>query len=210
MFPSHDRRQLDSQTFERSQIRLLLCDSSQDSEFTDMVKEWLFDSTYKDFRIIPLKPNSNPDLAETSGADVGTSREIQEAVARIYNRAAMALDSQYAVFVEDDVLPPIDVIDTLIRRCSSDVATVSAPYRARQDRQWVVWSGLREDGVTCDFAKRSMGIQEVWGTGFGCILIRTVVLKKVRFGMSEKDMYFDVSWFSRLPSFWKRLVDWAF
>ena len=166
------------ETWPRDQCCLILMDTSGDLAFGREVRQFLASCDYPDFRYI-AEIVAEPGLADQP------RRERIDAVrlvcARIYSRMAREVTTPFVLVVEDDILPPLGVIDQLLKSFDPGTAAVSAPYRSRLHNSYVVWDERDENRRGGD------GVEAVNGTGFGCILLRREVLARetFRFGDGE-------------------------
>lgn len=204
------RKFLDRQTWPHEQLRLILCDTSQDEQFSRLVRDWISRCDYPDVRHLQFAP-ANKGLA-----DLPRDQQIvavNEAMCRIYNRLRESVSTDYVWVLEDDVIPPDEVLGRMLRSFDEHTASVCAPYRSRFDGWFLVWSRERlgDNGVhqLTKPLPDSPQVQEIRGSGFGCLLLRTEVLRNHMFCLPAGDHWYDVRFFRELPSRWKRRVDWS-
>lgn len=195
---------LDRQTWPRSQTRLVLCDTSQNEQFSNAVRDWIRRCDYRDVRYLALAVE-DPGLADRDRRRGDVERRVQNACCQIYNRAAAAVETDYAWILEDDILPPLDAAERLLRCFSRDVATVSGAYQSRYDPAWIVWdrSGVRVPRPAAG------GVQSIGGTGFGCLMARAEVLKRWTFNVPPGAKWYDPAFFDALDPAWLRLINWG-
>lgn len=193
---------LDRQSWPHDQIRLVLCDTSQDPAFSRQVRHWLSTCDYPDVRYFPLEAGT-PGLADRNRRERVNYFEVKQAVCRIYNRLRLLLDTPYCWILEDDIIPPDDVLTRLLWHFNYNVGAVTAPYQSRFNGMPVVWQKderIREPGT---------GVTEVYGSGFGCLVVRQELVKKhllpIRSSRQDLDPYF----FESMGDEWKRLCDWS-
>ena len=129
-------------------------------------------------------------------------QDVEAAVAGIYNRAIqLAAGVEYMFFVEDDVIPKRpDAVDQLLRLMNGDTVAASGLYRHRYDPVAVAF-GFPADGRIPMRPMNGPTIEQVAGTGFGCLLIRKSVLN--RFGLSGDDTsqpHYDVDLAARIAA----------
>ena len=152
-----------AQTWPREQCSLFLMDTSGDIHFGRLARQFLASCDYPDVRY------SAHVVAEAGLADQPRRErlgDVRLACARIYNRMARAVSTPYVLVVEDDIIPPPELIDRLLRSFDAQTAAVAAPYRSRLHDAYVVWDDRGFNLFGGD------GVQSVTGTGFGCIAIR--------------------------------------
>jgi PAS domain-containing protein len=204
------RRFLDNQTWPHEQIRLILCDTSQDPQFARLVRDWTARCDYPDVRHLRCA------VQERGLADAPRDKTVlavNQAMCRIYNRLRESITTDYVWVLEDDIVPPDDVLEQLLRAFNEDVASVCAPYRSRFDGRYLVWSRERagSNGVhqlAPPLPDRPQ-VQDVRGSGFGCLVLRAEVLRPHIFCLPAGEVCFDVRFFRTLDPRWKRRVDWS-
>jgi hypothetical protein len=113
-----------------------------------------------------------------------------------------------SLIVEDDVLPPADVFERLAHSLEKDVVSVSGAYWHRTAHKPVCWE-WNEHGKPV-FAEPGRGLQDVGGTGFGCLLIRSSTLRDHVFQSGPPHGNYDENFFAELTQNTGRraLVDW--
>ena len=180
-------------------------DTSGDPAFGRTVRQWIAGSDYTDARYLTA------DVAPAGVADADRRENktaVQQAMTRIYNRMVADLGTEYALIVEDDVIPPADVVERLLRSMGTDVASVAAPYKSRFHAGYVVWG---RDWRT--FAKRGRGVERIGGNGFGCTLIRRSVFRHAAFTHAAETGDFDWNvyyWLARhAGGQFQALLDWS-
>lgn len=202
---------LERQTWPHDQLRVILCDTSQDREFGRLVRDWIRRSDYPDVRHFEFAP-AQQGLADHSRPQ--SLQAVNEAMCRIYNRLRELISTDYVWVLEDDIIPPDDVLARLFRCFEENVASVSAPYRSRFDGRWIVWNRERQPAhVGVHRIERplpdSLQVQDIRGTGFGCLLARAEVLKRHIFSLPDGELWYDVGFFRALDDRWRRRVDWS-
>lgn len=204
------RKFLDRQTWPHAQLRLILCDTSQDEQFGRLVRDWISRCDYPDVRHLRIAPG-------TKGlADLPRDQQIaavNEAMCRIYNQMRQCLTTDFVWVLEDDIIPPDDILGQLLQSFDEYTASVCAPYRSRFDGWYLVWSRERlgDNGVhqLTKPLPDSPQVQEIRGSGFGCVVFRTEVLRGHIFHLPAGEHWYDVRFFRELPGRWKRKVDWS-
>lgn len=201
---------LDRQTWPHDQLRLILCDTSQDEQFGRLVRDWINRCDYPDVRHLRFATG-------TKGlADLPRDQQIvavNEAMCRIYNQLRQNLTTDFVWVLEDDIIPPDDLLTRLLRSFDEHTASVCAPYRSRFDGWYLVWSRERlgDNGVhqLTKPLSDSPQVQQIRGSGFGCVVMRSEVLRDHIFHLPNGDRWYDVRFFRKLPGRWKRKVDWS-
>lgn len=204
------RKFLDRQTWPHDRLRLILCDTSQDERFGRLVRDWISRCDYPDVRHLRFTPG-------TKGlADLPRDQQIitvNEAMCRIYNQLRQNLTTDYVWVLEDDIIPPDDLLARLLRSFDEHTASVCAPYRSRFDGWYLVWSRERlgDNGVhqLTKPLPDSPQVQQIRGSGFGCVVLRSEGLRDHIFHLPAGERWYDVRFFRELPGRWKRKVDWS-
>lgn len=204
------RKFLDRQKWPHDQLRLILCDTSQNDQFSRLIRDWISRCDYPDVRYLRFAPG-------TKGlADLPRDQQIvavNEAMCRIYNQLRQNLTTDYVWVLEDDIIPPDDLLVRLLRSFDEYTASVCAPYRSRFDGWYLVWSRERlgDNGVhqLTKPLPDSPQVQQIRGSGFGCVVLRSVVLRDHIFHLPAGEPWYDVRFFRELPGRWKRKVDWS-
>jgi glycosyltransferase involved in cell wall biosynthesis len=135
-----------------------------------------------------------PQLADQDRrgrADI--QRQVDSAVAGLYNRAIAMAFGEWMLFCEDDVIPQRpDAIAQLFRSVGPQVAAVSAVYRGRYEPTAVAFGTPQNNRAHRDMTGPE--IEHVISTGFGCLLARRSVLS--RLGLSGDDprcIWYDIN-----------------
>lgn len=204
------QRFLEQQTWPHEQLRLILCDSSGDQEFSQIVRKWILTCDYPDVRHICL-PSTKTGLADLPRDQQLLA--VNEQMCRIYNQLRAELTTDYAWILKDDIIPPVDVLSRLLNSFDENVASVSAPYRSRFDGRYLVWSRERAGNAGVHQLCRPLPdrpqVEEIRGSGFGCIVLRSEVLEQRPFCLPRGETCYDIRFFRELEPHWKRLVDWT-
>ncbi|MFV0443966.1 MAG: glycosyltransferase [Planctomycetaceae bacterium] len=186
---------LQQQTWPHYQVRLVLLDTSQDARFGRRIRRWISQCDYRDVRYIAEA------VAERGLADVDRRLpEVQDAVrmaaARIYNRFAGEVTGTFLWIIEDDVIPPPNAAELLLRGFDHMTATVAGPYPSRFHKGYVAWRAGREI-----IAERGTGTDVVEGNGFGCTMFRTDLFRDAMFTARQQPYVdFDPAFYERLKS----------
>lgn len=204
---------LDRQQWPHDQIRLVLCDTSQDAEFSAMVRDWMAACDYTDVRHF-LYDVGTPGLADRDRRERANYHEVKIAVCKIYNQLRLMLDTPYCWILEDDVIPPDDVLQRLLWHFNYNVGSVAAPYQSRFNGSPVVWV---KDGIErVKSPERAVPpkpgesqLTEVRGYGFGCTVIRQELIKKHLLPIRNRYQDLDPYFFCQIGDEWKRLCDWS-
>ena len=207
-------RFLERQTWPHEQIRLILCDTGQRPEFSHRVREWIAGCDYPDVRHFTFNA-ARKGLADDNRYNRKTERDVQYAMCRIYNRLRSALETDYCWILEDDIIPPDDVLERLLRHFRKNVGCVSAPYLSRWDPHYVVWTADRKSDTQIGVlrarkpAPHENQVTEVRGSGFGCLVVRSELIQDHIFTVPSGEAYYDPWFFRTMSGDWKRLCDWT-
>lgn len=203
---------LQRQTWPHRQIRLLLIDTSRDDAFHATVRQWVARSDYPDVHLLRMRVG-RPGLADAWRYHRPTEHAVQLAMCRIWNRARQIVDTDYCWSLEDDVIPPADVLERLARNFRPKVGVVCAPYPSRFDPNPVVYVWDRTQPFGVRRLQRPPAdapqVTPIDGSGFGCLLIRTHLLKRHPFSVPPGEAWYDTHFFRRLDPAWKRVCDWT-
>ena len=198
------REFLERQTWPHDQVRLVLCDTSDDELFSRELRSWLAKCDYTDCRHY-WQTVATAGIADADRHDPDVRRAVQAAMPRIYNRMIRDATTEYLWIVEDDVIPPLDAGERLLRAMDADVASVSGAYRSRFRTGWVAWD---KDGAMVE--NQGEGVVAVGGNGFGCVVLRrsvvgqTVIQHSTPTGDFDPNFYY---WLSK--THWKARLDWG-
>lgn len=166
---------LSSQSWPHHQISLILYDTSQDGEFSAGVRRWIAMCDYSDVRHVCSDVES-PGLADQNRRRGAVRGRVRLAMARIYSRMIEMIATDYVWIIEDDILPPLDVAQRLLKSFEPKVGSVSALYRSRFDGKPCVW-----DKDSRHYESEQSGVTAVYGNGFGCVLLRSELLEPAVF-----------------------------
>lgn len=193
-----------TQTWPREQCRLLLLDTSHDPEFSREVRRWLAGSDYPEISYARLSvgPPGLADLDRRGRPDV--QRLVEVAMCRLWTEARCRVSTDWILTLEDDVLPPRDVIDRLMRAVDrTNVAAVFAPYLHRYWPQFCHW-----DVDHVPYRERGRGIVTCGGGGFGCTLIRREALVSQQFWPDTSPHYDPAFWRAVRSAGWELRLCW--
>ncbi|QDT94757.1 UDP-Glc:alpha-D-GlcNAc-diphosphoundecaprenol beta-1,3-glucosyltransferase WfgD [Gimesia aquarii] len=204
---------LDRQNWPHNQIKLILCDTSQDDRFSTMVKYWIGDCNYSDVRHFKLNVGLK-GLAEKNRRDREVQLKVKQSICKIYNQLRLMLETPYCWILEDDVLPPDDVLERLMKHFNVDVGAVTAPYQSRFDGKPVVWleEGIRNIKSIVKAVPPKLDepqVTEMRGSGFGCLVARSEVIKQHVLALPKTEDDLDPYFFKSMGDQWRRLCDWS-
>jgi hypothetical protein len=200
---------LEQQTFPHRQTHLHVLDTSQDAAFGDAVRAWLARCDYAgtSWTAARVGPRGIADLPRPEALDA-----VRHAVGAIYNRFARACATPLALFLEDDVLPPVDAYARLVQHFGDRTLCVSGVVNGRHERYRrgapIAWR-WRADGAREDLV-RSAGVEPVGGTGFGCLAMRGDYLRGQVFRSGPPLNDFDFNFFhdATIGGGREALIDW--
>ena len=201
---------LEQQTWPHSQVKLWLLDTSQNERFGHRIRRWISQCDYTDVRY-RSESVAMPGLADAPRDNGQTLDAVRIAAARIYNRLAREVTGHYVLTLEDDVIPPNDVIERLLRGFDHNVASVAAPYPSRFHKGYVAWTAGRQlieerpapatEPSTSDSGEPNLRFAQVEGNGFGCTLFRSDVVREALFTARQQPYVdFDPAFYERLKS----------
>jgi hypothetical protein len=180
-----------NQTWPYQQTRLMILNSTH----TDLTAKdfGLHDMPFCSLQIERIDVG-RPRLANEERRNAPqVGREVEAAVAGLYNRAIQMAFGEWMLFVEDDVIPQRpDAIAKLMESIGPHVACVSGLYKHRYEDSAVAFGAPQ--GKLPMRAMDGPEIERVTGTGFGCLLARRSVLS--RFALSGDDprcKFYDVN-----------------
>ena len=196
------------------EIKILVgCPTSEHKEYC--LKEYIEaikNLSYKNYNIL-LVDNSKDDRyynkIKSLGINVIKDKYLERARDRIVHSRNIireyVLDNGYDYFLslEQDVIPPKDIIERLLRH---DKDIVSGVYF----KEFITKSGLKnilpllynsKEGYEYLFQLNEDDISgnkliKVRGCGLGCVLIKRKVLDVIKFRYDDKNKAFDDMWFS--------------
>ena len=131
---------------------------------------------------------------------------VQMACCRIYNRLRARLETDFAFVVEDDVVPPDDAAEWLLRTFAPHAASCSGLYLSRYDPDYVVhgFDGRRlsRHETPC--------VQPIRSSGFGCLMVRSELLRRHVFQVPPGRKWYDPAFFEGIDRRrWRCPVDWS-
>lgn len=191
---------LEQQTWDRNQMQLLLLDGSDSTEFYSSLREWIDACGYGDIRMV-RSCFGRPGLADDKREDRDIQREVQIAVAQLYSWVRTQVTSRFVMILEDDVLPPIDAIERLLRGFDSGIDSVSGVIPSRYHPGPIAWEKPGK------IASPGQGLQPIGGNGFGCVMLRNSALQQQAISFSPEYPNYDQGFYARLGAGRAR-IDW--
>ena len=201
---------LERQVYPHQNIKLILCDTSQNKNFTDTVHKWVMDCDYLSVEHFEFAAAA-PGLADLDRMNHRTERSVNMAMCRIYNQLRKRLNTDLCWTLEDDIIPPLDVLIKMIDLLTARTGAVTAAYYSRYDSCITAWT--RDDNEqrlhqSRKALKKQNGTQKIRGCGFGCLLVRTELLKNHSFYLTESGQYYDPVFFREMGDEWDRILAW--
>jgi glycosyltransferase involved in cell wall biosynthesis len=153
------------------------------------------------------------DVGEPGLADVDrrnalmVGRKVEAAVTGLYNQAVQMAVGEWLFFLEDDVIPHSpDAISVLMHQTHPSIAAISGLYPHRYEQSAVAFKSLNPLYL---HKMAGEGTEDVYGSGFGCLLIRRSVLSTTGLsGDSVTDPFYDVDIGRRVTEAgWRWLLD---
>lgn len=197
---------LERQTLDHSRIHLFILDTAHNPQFSAEVRRWLAECDYGS--ITHQRRRVGRSNLPSMDRDA-VRQEMRDACATIYNIFARNCFTPLALFLEDDVIPPDDAFEHLIRQLTPDAVSVSGFYRHRNSSRPIAW-GWSATGIPRDYEAIPSGTTVVGGTGFGCSVVRGERLRHTVFSSGLPLLNYDQN-FYRTAVFeekQKALLDW--
>jgi len=195
---------LERQMWPHHQLRLLFIDTSQNPEFSAVVRNWVAQSDYPTVSYIQQSVGT-PRLADDNRRREEIQNSVRQAMARIYNRLAREVTTEYVWILEDDILPPDDVCQQLLLAFDAKTASVAAPYRSRFHKGYCAWN----EDFHC-IHEPGEGVQTIAGNGFGCTIVRGSLLRESVFTSRSDPPDFDLAFYHRLKQTdLQARIDWS-
>lgn len=193
-----------------SEIRVVLCHTSTDPSFRDMVNRsasTILGSHFSDVRVYHQDLRLCRNLAGLADLDRRQFEyQVQLAICRIYNRFFAELQTDLAWIVEDDVLVPPNALEELLRELDPKTAAVSGVYGSRlaidgrplregEPSQNVVAWQTGEDRYSVRLIRPAEipngPTIEVAGSGYGCLLIRREAVRLAPLAVTAREKWPD-------------------
>ena len=195
---------LKQQTWPHAQCRLIAINTAQSPLFAHSLRTWLASCDYSSVQYEQLATGAE-GLADKWRGDAAVANAVRVAMVRIYAAAQRLVSAPYTLVVEDDILPPANAIEQLLRCVDENTASVSGAYRSRDYAEWVVRTAGDPRG------EPRGAVEPVSFSGFGCLLMRTSAFKSVAFrggnGAGDYDVNFYDDLFAQGRN-WDAKVNW--
>lgn len=196
------------QKIDKTQVKLVLLDTSNDDQFFKKIQNWIKNCDYPNIVLEKKVFTNQKQLADLER--MYHFEEVNNVMCQIYNYTKKFIERDDLLFViEDDVIPPTNIFNKLLASMKKDVLCVSGAYTLKKQKNlWVAWKDL--DGMLLD--QRGTGIEPVKATGFGCLLIKakdyiqSEITWKQRTNKINWPWGYDMEFFSKQKK--KILIDW--
>src|SRR5690606_15171187 len=110
-------------------------------------------------------------LADMPRKDEATKALIEPAMCRIWNRLRQCVDTPWVWTLEDDIIPPDDVVRQLLWCMTPSVGCVTSPYKSRFHDGYI-GQEIGEDGQSRRMRPPETGTTSPFeAAGFGCLLM---------------------------------------
>ena len=199
---------LENQEWNHRLVKLVLLDTSHNDSYSRTVREWIAGSDYSDIHYLKVAVGSE-GLADHVRINVESGQGDQEvlaavhlAMSRIYNHLRNVVSTNYLWVVEDDVIPPLDCCERLLRSFCPRTLSVTGAVRHRYENEgYVAWdsSGLLLGG---------QGVQQIEGNGFCCVMLRSRLIRSWVFGVDPKLPNYDQAFYKSLIGKGLVKIDW--
>lgn len=168
----HLSNYLERQMWPHSQIQLILGDTSQDPDFAGVVRDWIRHCDYQDVRYVAF-PAAEPGLADAER--IGRPEcnwHINRVMCYIWRKLLVHINQPFVWCMEDDIIPPDDVLERLLTHFTPAVDMVIAPYQNRFVNDEYI--GYRAGKIMTKPAEPALEIID--SSGFGCSVFRGELL----------------------------------
>jgi glycosyltransferase involved in cell wall biosynthesis len=197
-----------SQTWPQQQLRLMIINSHHAALTTAMLglEDW-----QGSIQIERVDAGVKHLANEERRNNPGVGKAVEAAVGAVYNTAIRLLGTEYAVILEDDVVPhQKNAIELLLREMGPWVSGVSGVYRQRYQADKCCAFKLPFLGNESFSSLNGEGVEEVDGTGFGLLLTRRSLLRRFPLSGDGPNKFFDCEFAANCKAadngWWKRLL----
>lgn len=188
---------LRSLDYDPSLIRLHWLDTSGKDSFEQLLRSTAatlpFAAVTYEKRPLPALWNQTPEKLianRVSGAE-NARHFYQMAVIYAYNHMLSACTTEFLFTLEDDIAPEPSALRRLLETFQEDTVATVASYPCRFRNCVIVWS--KEGSKRIQYPKARTGVEPVAGSGFGCSLFRTSVLRgePIHYNGDKPDGWYD-------------------
>lgn len=167
---------LEDQEWPHSQVRLVLCNTVDSKLFDGTIRDWIHSCDYSDVHYYRQIVGSS-ELADHDRHQEEVALGMRRAMCRIYNHLAPQITTDFIFVVEDDVLPPLDAAERLLRGFEGHVISVTGVVYSRYHEGCIAWAYNRQI-ITRPEAE---GYNTIEGNGFGCVMVRGEIFREAVF-----------------------------
>ena len=164
-----------SLTYQNKQF--LFVDNSKEDEYQKRIVEKEFET----LRVLPM--------SET------TTRQIVANCRNLIRKKALDEEFEYFLSLEQDVIPPQNIIEQLLKHSKKIVAGVYYTiyrFEGQQKMRPLMWKEVNNARMAFMTEESKSGkLLEVRATGLGCMLIHREVLEKLKFYINPNESSFD-------------------
>ena len=194
------RNWLGNQTWPADQVELILLDTSRDNTFQKTIRRWLLNSRYQNFRLITNSVGVKGLADRIRKDDYQVQMDAARAMPIVYSHIQSALHP-FTFVVEDDVIPPVDAIESLMRCMDGSMDSVTGAYKTRHGADnYSAAYRYNQHAIT----KAGTGVEAINRSGFGCLLLRSDVV--TTFTADTRQRWYDCAFFERLTG--KHKINW--
>lgn len=180
---------LERQTFPHGFAHLLFFDNSLDMDFGRRLRQWLATCDYAGQHYFPYHLAAQPHHANHQTADhdrLEHATAVNHRCAGNWNRIAQLVQTDLVLCLEDDVIPPANCLDRMLRAFRPDVAAVAAPYFGRNN-SWVAKDFTSLSPIRINEKHLPGGVETCDAPGLGCVLVRRQALQSVPMRSNGED-----------------------
>ena len=163
------------------------------------------DLTYPNYDLLIVDNSKDKEYYKKICADVVKGEYVEPAVKRIVIsrnilRKEVLEKYDYFLSLEQDVIPPKDIIERMLKSGKKLVTGVYYNFQminGKNQLRPLLWKRIGKDRVKAlSFEEIEGGsLMEVGACGLGCLLIDKEILKNIKFRYDPNDNGFDDMWF---------------
>jgi hypothetical protein len=194
---------LETQTWCREQLHLLIVNCSDSPSLTASVKDWLAKSEYPSFQHVSLPQYRGgwiPMSASSRGIVAARSSQWLQNL-QLLHQLSRLTPSHYLWTLQEDTLPPANACEALLRHFDSDTISV-AGASARCTKTAYAWQTPGE------YLPYGSGVEVVKGTSLACSILRAPLLKDLLTKQLSKLHPPECSLYQALAGEYKAKINW--
>lgn len=194
-------RGLDDLEFAKKGIGIIIYDNSCDEGFSIRLLKFIKEKK-QNYWFLRYIRDDTPNVKDVTH----WSKNISNRCAQIYSHLPNLVNSEYTFIVEDDVaIPPFSLQD-LLDSMEPTVGAVSGCVIDKRNFLPLAWNITRGGETSPRVALKNSGTEEVMGTGMGCLLVKSKLLRKIRY---SKKFSQDVAFCNSIyKQGYKLLINW--